>query len=308
MKKIRLFPNYSKREIIGLNALLGIIILLIILRFLILCLPETKVQNSLIQKLWSEYCDSLKQDSIDKANWYFTLENHIDSSTLYMFNPQKVDSFELRKLGFGLITISEWQKLKTSGWKFYSLNSMKKLKTLDNTEMNLLKNYLVFDIMVGVSDMKNCQVPNKLTENKIFQRKDTSNTNKLTVNISTANEDSLIMLPGIGVVYAGRIVSYRNLLGGFFKVSQLKEVYGISDSTFQNCLKFITCDENAVTKLPLKGASVKALMRHPYIGFKHAKMLTDAFKKDPSLNERSFLNIVNNDSSFVRILPYIRFN
>ncbi|OGB74937.1 hypothetical protein A2810_01815, partial [candidate division Kazan bacterium RIFCSPHIGHO2_01_FULL_49_10] len=54
----------------------------------------------------------------------------------------------------------------------------------------------------------------------------------LLININTANAASLDTLPGIGPVYAGRIVDYRQQHGGFKKKEDLMKVSGISASTY----------------------------------------------------------------------------
>ena len=49
------------------------------------------------------------------------------------------------------------------------------------------------------------------------------------ISINTVDTAEWKKVPGIGSAYAARIVKYRNLLGGFYEVEQLREVYGISD-------------------------------------------------------------------------------
>ncbi|HBK40302.1 MAG TPA: hypothetical protein DDZ57_01845, partial [Porphyromonadaceae bacterium] len=41
-----------------------------------------------------------------------------------------------------------------------------------------------------------------------------------------------------------RIVKYRNLLGGFVSVEQLREVYGIDNELFSRISPYIQADEN----------------------------------------------------------------
>ncbi|MCF7811791.1 helix-hairpin-helix domain-containing protein [bacterium] len=49
------------------------------------------------------------------------------------------------------------------------------------------------------------------------------------LNINTANEEQLILLPGIGVVTAKSIIEYRNSIGQFESTDQLDEVPGIGE-------------------------------------------------------------------------------
>jgi len=52
------------------------------------------------------------------------------------------------------------------------------------------------------------------------------------LDINTSDSSALVTLPGIGPVLSMRIIRYRNLLGGFWSVNQLKEIYGLPEETF----------------------------------------------------------------------------
>ena len=60
------------------------------------------------------------------------------------------------------------------------------------------------------------------------------------VNLNTADEDSLQMLPGIGSVLAGAIVSYRQEHGPFGQPEDLMLVPGIGRGKYENVRDLIT--------------------------------------------------------------------
>jgi len=60
------------------------------------------------------------------------------------------------------------------------------------------------------------------------------------VNINTASAAELDSLSGIGPVYAGRIIDYRNSHGGFKTIDEIKNVKGIGDKTFEKFKDKIT--------------------------------------------------------------------
>ncbi len=53
------------------------------------------------------------------------------------------------------------------------------------------------------------------------------------VDLNLADAETLIGLPGIGETLAGRIIKYRKLLGFYWKVEQLKAVYGLSGANYK---------------------------------------------------------------------------
>ncbi len=80
-------------------------------------------------------------------------------------------------------------------------------------------------------------------------------------------------LPGIGSKLADRIVRYRSLLGGFSRVSQLREVYGISDSLYNMLEAKLFADSSRVTRISVNEADESMLAAHPYIGSYYARAI-----------------------------------
>ncbi len=62
------------------------------------------------------------------------------------------------------------------------------------------------------------------------------------VNINTAGENELDTLDGIGPATARAIIAYRNQIGTFGSIEQIKEVKGIGDAKFSSIKDDITVD------------------------------------------------------------------
>jgi comEA protein len=60
------------------------------------------------------------------------------------------------------------------------------------------------------------------------------------ININTASASELDSLPGIGPVYAQRIIDYRNASGSFTSLGQVQNVKGIGPKTFDKFKDLIT--------------------------------------------------------------------
>lgn len=60
------------------------------------------------------------------------------------------------------------------------------------------------------------------------------------ININTANQSSLCMIPGIGATRADAIIAYREKNGGFQKKEDIMNVEGIKEGTYQKIKDVIT--------------------------------------------------------------------
>lgn len=132
----------------------------------------------------------------------------------------------------------------------------------------------------------------------------------LLVELNTADTLTLQLLYGIGPVLASRIVTYRDRLGGFTSVEQLAEVYGIQPELVQRLRPNLTVDTTQVHRIPINQASLKQLLRHPYIEYYQARDIIALRNKGILIHSDTDLLAIPSisDSALVRLLPYIQFS
>ncbi len=85
------------------------------------------------------------------------------------------------------------------------------------------------------------------------------------IELNSTDSLALQSLPGIGTVLSARIIRYRNLLGGYASVDQLKEVYGITDETFGRISARLRADTLLIKRTEVSSATLGELMRIPYL-------------------------------------------
>jgi comEA protein len=62
------------------------------------------------------------------------------------------------------------------------------------------------------------------------------------VNINIAGEQELRTLPGVGPVYAQRIITYREKNGSFSSIEEIKQIKGIGEKTFKKMKPYLTIE------------------------------------------------------------------
>ncbi len=62
------------------------------------------------------------------------------------------------------------------------------------------------------------------------------------INVNAADAEELCELPGIGPVFAARIVEHRKVHGPFEKAEDLTAVEGIGPATLEKIAPYITCE------------------------------------------------------------------
>jgi len=70
-----------------------------------------------------------------------------------------------------------------------------------------------------------------------------------TVNVNTATQEQLEMLPGIGESRAQAVMEVRKARGGFKRVDDLLEVRGIGESSLEKLRPFVTLQGKTTAKL-----------------------------------------------------------
>lgn len=129
------------------------------------------------------------------------------------------------------------------------------------------------------------------------------------INLNGADSTALLPLPGIGPVFAGRIIKYRRLLGGYVVKAQLLEVYGIEPGTVDRISPSLYIDSSGVRKLNVNTAAFRELLRHPYLEYEDVKAIVnyrDVEGKIVSFREMWEHGLLA-DTTLDRVAPYIEF-
>lgn len=63
---------------------------------------------------------------------------------------------------------------------------------------------------------------------------------KYPLNLNTCSAEELMTIDGIGEVKASYILDYRDYLGGYTSVEQIKNIKGIGDSTYEKISPYLT--------------------------------------------------------------------
>lgn len=127
------------------------------------------------------------------------------------------------------------------------------------------------------------------------------------VNLATADTTLLKKIPGIGSAWARRIVQYRDRLGGFYSVSQLRDM----DEFPTQSLPYLSLPTaTATTKLNLNQLSLSQLRRHPYINYFQAKAICDYRRLKGPLKSIDQLRLLQKDfppEAIERLRHYVTF-
>jgi hypothetical protein len=126
-------------------------------------------------------------------------------------------------------------------------------------------------------------------------------------NLNRVDSAFLESLPRIGPGLAGRICRYRSLLGGYYSVEQLDEVWGIYPDQLDAISPWFHVGDGAVQQLCADTSSWDDLRRHPYIGFDGARMI-ERFREHHDLEALSDLleAVPITDSLYRSWEPYLR--
>ncbi len=144
--------------------------------------------------------------------------------------------------------------------------------------------------------------PNRYNDSDYYKKKKAT----LVIEINTADSVELVRLPKIGPVLAGRIVNYRERLGGFTSLNQLKEIWGFKEDFLYDLEGKITLDPKLAKPILLNSIALVDLKKHPYFKYTLSQALVNyriqhgPFKQ---VEELKNLKMVN-DSIYQLILPY----
>ena len=154
----------------------------------------------------------------------------------------------------------------------------------------------------------NFKFPDWIKENE------TSNSIKQKVifkfDLNLANSEDLQKVKGIGKVFSNRIVKYRESIGGYRSLIQLKDIYGLSDETRNELLKHLNEIPFVYDKKNINSIGVLELAELPYFDYELAKAVIDYRNLHEGIESIEILSKIDDFpvSKIDRIQLYVSFN
>lgn len=249
---IHKYFGFNKRERNGLLILSAIVLILSIVR---LILPSfSKQQEVLIIKVEPKQKEELSPIQQDTSSLPITEKVKKDSSIvnqLFPFDPNTISVEDAVKLGFSKKTAQTLEKYRSKGGKFKSKEDLKKLYGISKKLYSQIESYILIEVKPKEEIAKSTPKFEKAAPKQI--------------DINTADSLQFLSLPMIGPAMTKRILKFRNSLGGFCKIEQLREVYGMQDSVFTLIQPRLIISTFSLKKINVNFASYEEMKKHPYL-------------------------------------------
>ncbi|MBN8826072.1 MULTISPECIES: helix-hairpin-helix domain-containing protein [unclassified Spirosoma] len=127
-------------------------------------------------------------------------------------------------------------------------------------------------------------------------------------DINTADTSQLIALKGIGGTLAGRIVKFRDALGGFVSTEQYRDIYGLDSLALEELLKFGKV-QSGVRKIPINTATADELDRHPFLSRRQAQIIVNYREQHGAYTSAESLKPIRvlDAKTIEKLAPYLEF-
>ena len=215
-------------------------------------LPKTQNPEELQWLALQQQVDSLKQE-----------RRHL-KPTHYPFNPNFITDFKGYRLGMSVAEIDRLLAFRATNKYVNSAAEFQQVTKVSDSLLAAISPYFKFPDWV-----KNKQ------HQRSFTKFDKAKAEKVVVlDINSATAEDLIKVYGIGAALSERILKQRELLGGFYKIEQVADVWGLSPEVVANVQKsFTVMSMPKSKKIKINDATVKELAQFPYFRYHLAKQI-----------------------------------
>ncbi|MBL4735142.1 MAG: helix-hairpin-helix domain-containing protein, partial [Flavobacteriales bacterium] len=224
---LRDYLTFTNKERNGLLVLISILVLVLI--YLKLDLVSEPVDNTDMAEFASEM-EALAEpgNTGNDGSSDSPLESIGNKKTpsapyvFHEFDPNYVTDDEWREMGLKTWQIKGIRNYREKAGDIRSAEQFEKLHVVTDEFFETVKGHLVFE-------EKHEKLSKTDSKDKVKGEEPEA---ILSIELNSASAGQLMDLKGIGPAFSNRIVKYRNWLGGFIRLDQLREVYGLKDSLY----------------------------------------------------------------------------
>lgn len=307
IKAVKEYFGFSKREFNGILILCSLIILVVLLPYIY---PYFHLQKTYDFKSFEKEITAFEKSSkpldYEYENRYSNNTKEVIPTNIeyFQFDPNDLPVSQWHKLGLTDKQIKVIKNYEAKGGKFYSKDDLKKIYSI--------KPALYAELEPFISINKSFNNVKFHTDYKANYKKYESKYVKkalVMIELNTADSSSLDLVKGIGSAFAIRILKYRDRLGGFNNVNQLREVYGIDSVKFAEIKSQIKVDASLIRTINVNTATFDDIKKQPYLSYKQINAILQYRKQHGFYSSIVDLKkvIILNEEILDKIKPYLIF-
>jgi DNA uptake protein ComE-like DNA-binding protein len=285
----------------------GLMILIPLMAGVILSEPLWRWYNRQLPTDYSK--DRRMLDSLvslwDKSDPVSQNANEIATTKVerFTFDPNTASQEQLSRMGFPASLSIRLIRYRERGGKFKRKEDLLKIYGMDTTLYQQLAPW------IRMPDNPRRKAAPTFAKKGFERRPPKPVVERFDVNL--ADTAQLSTIRGIGTKLSQRIVRYREGLGGFINMTQLKEVYGLDSTVIENLAKSAFVSAGFEPKrLNINTADAGTLAKHPYVTDKEARSIV-AYRFQhgnfESLDDLRAIQVLSAEN-LLRILPYVTLN
>lgn len=221
----------------------------------------------------------------------------------FPFDPNHADSLTLLEVGLSPWQVRNMLRYRRKGGRWRSPDDFARLYGLSEEEFRRLRPY----VRIAPADRPKAYAREEHYGRPLPEQPRYERTEKYAegtkVSLNEADTTELKHIPGIGSYYAGKIVRYRERLGGYVSVAQLAEVEGLPAGVSR---WFVLSGQPVPKRISLNRASFKELVRHPYLNYEQTKCIVNHIRRYGPIRSWNELRLYKDFSAhdFERLAPY----
>lgn len=258
-----------------------------------------------------------KRESMVSHNGYSASgeqQTPVSEISYFTFNPNGLNVVDWKRLGLSERQIRMIKNYEAKGGRFRKKADLAKIYAINDADYARLEPYIEIKPVDSAGLERSASPPAGTIDRAVSSSVPSASptvgptaAKALHIDLNDADSVDLQYLPGIGPVFASRIVRFRELLGGFHHVSQLMEVYGFDSVRFAGLEKQVYVDTSKIQKIALNTADYQRLRDHPFISHKLANAMVQYRKQHgPYRAVSDLLRIaIMDEQNFRKIAPYL---
>ena len=317
MKRLLTYFKFNKTEQNGFFVILVVIILFSIIYSLVSRNDKNDPIVHQARVFEQSFRDSA--DAVDYPNRKFKVADvHLEKKTapidrdigadddnrdtkLFYFDPNNLSIDSWRRLGLSDKQIAVIKNYEKKGGRFKNKNDVRKMYSINAKLYEKLEPYIRIQAETIVAGAT-AKAP------LLYDKFETNHAELIDIN--TCDTTALMSLNGIGTILSKRILKYKEVLGGFYRIEQLKEVYGVTSETYDLIKDYITVSNlEGIKKININQIDANSLGKHPYLSPKDAKLIVNYRDQHGNYtNIEDFTKIGTlSDLAIAKIAPYLIF-